>query len=109
MWTKRSRPRTDTAKRAGATLGRHLIGAGPDDTPFAPLPSFWSDQHDLRLQSYGAVALGDDVRVLEGDLHDEVAVGYHRDGRLTGVVLVGLGHRHPHYRALVATGVPSRA
>jgi NADPH-dependent 2,4-dienoyl-CoA reductase/sulfur reductase-like enzyme len=92
---------TDTAKRAGATLGRHLTGAEPDATPFAPLPSFWSDQYDFRLQSYGAAGLGDEIRVLEGDLDGEAAVGYHRRGRLTGVVLIGLGARYAHYRSLV--------
>ena len=91
---------TDTAKRAGATLGAHLSGTGIDEHPFAPIPSFWSDQYDLRIQSFGAVGLGDDVRVLEGDLDDDVVVGYHRDGRLVGVVLIGLPNRYQHYRAL---------
>ena len=96
---------TDTAKRAGATLGRHLVGEAADPTPFAPIPSFWSDQYDLRLQSFGAVGLGaDDVRVLEGDLDADVAVGYHREGRLVGVVLIGLPRRYQHYRALIAGG-----
>ncbi|HEU5353379.1 MAG TPA: FAD-dependent oxidoreductase [Actinocrinis sp.] len=94
---------TDTAKKAGNSLGRHLIGADPDPAPFAPIPSFWSDQYELRLQSFGAVGLGaQDVRVLEGDLDDEVAVGYHRDGRLVGVVLIGMAPRYQHYRALIA-------
>ncbi|MGW3999895.1 NAD(P)/FAD-dependent oxidoreductase [Amycolatopsis sp. NPDC004772] len=93
---------TDTGKRAGTTLGRHLTGAGGEEPPFTPLPSFWSDQYDFRLQSYGAVGLGDEVRVLEGDLDSEAAVGYHREGRLTGVVLLGLGGRYAHYRSLVA-------
>jgi hypothetical protein len=39
--------------------------------------------------------------VLEGDLDGEAAVGYHRRGRLTGVVLIGLGARYAHYRSLV--------
>lgn len=93
----------DTAKRAGSSLGRHLVGAAPDPSRFAPIPSFWSDQYDLRLQSFGAVGLGaGDVRVLEGDLDAEVAVGYHREGHLTGVVLIGLADRYQHYRALFA-------
>ena len=96
---------TDTAKRAGASLGRHLVGAEPDPAPFAPMPSFWSDQYELRLQSFGAVGLGtDDVRLLEGDLDADSAVGYHRAGRLVGVVLVGLPRRYQHYRALIADG-----
>ena len=94
---------TDTARKAGHTLGSYLVAAELDGTPFRPLPSFWSDQYDLRIQSFGAVGLGpQDIRVLEGDLDDEVAVGYHRDGELVGVVLVGLGGRHTFYRDLIA-------
>ena len=96
---------TDTAKRAGATLGAYLAGNELDGKPFAPIPSFWSDQYDLRLQSFGAVGLGgDDVRVLEGDLDDEVAVGYHLEGRLVGVALIGMASRYQHYRSVIAAG-----
>ncbi|MGW3952651.1 NAD(P)/FAD-dependent oxidoreductase [Streptomyces sp. NPDC004752] len=91
---------TDTAKHAARVLAAHLDGAGPDGvgpdgapaglTPFAPLPTFWSDQHDFRLQSFGAPALGkQDVRVLDGDPDGDVLVGYHTDGRLVGVVALG--------------------
>jgi NADPH-dependent 2,4-dienoyl-CoA reductase/sulfur reductase-like enzyme len=105
-WTMAS----DSARKAGTTLGRRLAGEPRDDTPFAPVPSFWSDQYDLRLQSFGAVELGgDDVRVLEGDPDgDEVAVGYHRDDRLVGVVLIGLASRYGHYRAVIADSSGSR-
>ncbi|MEU4225243.1 FAD/NAD(P)-binding oxidoreductase [Nonomuraea sp. NPDC026600] len=80
----------DTAKRAARTLAAHLTGTEPDPEPFAPLPTFWSDQHDFRLQSFGAPTLGlDDIRVLEGDLGGDVVVGYHAGGRLAGVVALG--------------------
>jgi NADPH-dependent 2,4-dienoyl-CoA reductase/sulfur reductase-like enzyme len=103
---------TDTARRAAATLARNLAAdpssataptAAAADAPFRPLPTFWSDQYDLRLQSFGAVDLGTDhVSVLEGDLDGgDVAVGYHRAGRLVGVALIGLPHRYMHYRALI--------
>ncbi|WP_369220843.1 NAD(P)/FAD-dependent oxidoreductase [Streptomyces sp. R39] len=75
----------DTAKHAARTL---VAGAAP--APFAPLPTFWSDQHDFRLQSFGAPGLGkQDVRVLDGDPEADVLVGYHHDGRLVGVVALG--------------------
>ncbi|WP_171059855.1 NAD(P)/FAD-dependent oxidoreductase [Streptomyces montanus] len=81
---------TDTAKHAARVLVAHLGGDPVDLTPFAPLPTFWSDQHDFRLQSFGAPVLGlDDVRVLDGDPEGDVLVGYHRDDRLTGVVALG--------------------
>ncbi len=71
---------TDTAKQAAATLAALMRGDEPDPAPFAPIPSFWSDQLDLRFQSFGAPQLGDDIRI-EGDLHDltsGVVATYHR-------------------------------
>ncbi|MFD7876380.1 NAD(P)/FAD-dependent oxidoreductase [Streptomyces sp. NPDC059766] len=84
---------TDTAKHAARTLVGRLTGADAEDAPFSPLPTFWSDQHEFRLQSFGAPALGkDDVRVLEGDPGGDVLAGYHADDRLVGVVALG-GHK----------------
>ena len=81
---------TDTAKRAARTLYAGLTGGGLDPAPFAPLPSFWSDQYEHRLQSFGAPALGlDDVRPLSGVDGGDLLVGYHRDGRLVGVAALG--------------------
>ncbi|WP_031484020.1 NAD(P)/FAD-dependent oxidoreductase [Streptomyces bicolor] len=81
---------TDTAKHAAKVLVAHLTGSAADLAPFAPLPTFWSDQHEFRLQSFGAPALGkDDVRVLDGDPDGDVLVGYHTAGRLVGVVALG--------------------
>ncbi|GGL01658.1 NAD(P)/FAD-dependent oxidoreductase [Streptomyces flaveus] len=83
---------TDTAKHAARTLAAHLAGGAVELAPFAPLPTFWSDQHDFRLQSFGAPGLGlEDVRVLDGEPEGDVLVGYHVGGRLVGVVALG-GH-----------------
>ncbi|MEU0383267.1 NAD(P)/FAD-dependent oxidoreductase [Streptomyces chartreusis] len=77
---------TDSARHAAKVL----VGGETGLAPFAPLPTFWSDQHDFRLQSFGAPVLGlGDVRVLDGDVSGDVLVGYHRDGRLVGVVALG--------------------
>ncbi|MCP9210293.1 NAD(P)/FAD-dependent oxidoreductase [Streptomyces sp. NEAU-Y11] len=81
----------DTARCAARSLVAALTGAERDPAPFAPLPTFWSDQHDFRLQSFGAPGLGTaDIRILDGDLTGDVVAGYHTaDGRLTGVVALG--------------------
>ncbi|MFF0970363.1 NAD(P)/FAD-dependent oxidoreductase [Streptomyces sp. NPDC003703] len=80
----------DTARHAARTLTAHLTGTEGARAPFAPLPTFWSDQHDLRLQCFGAPALGlDDVRVLDGDPAGDLVVGYHRGRRLVGVAALG--------------------
>ncbi|MEU6351369.1 FAD/NAD(P)-binding oxidoreductase [Streptomyces sp. NPDC047072] len=81
---------TDTAKHAARVLVAELSGAGGELDPFAPLPTFWSDQHEFRVQSFGAPALGlDDVRVLDVDPEGDVLVGYHARGLLVGVVALG--------------------
>ncbi len=109
---------TDTGKYAAAGLARALAGAaeggateggategGPAASGvFAAVPSFWSDQYEMRIQSFGVTGLAD-VRILEGDLDGDVAVGYHHEGMLAGVVLIGLGGRYTHYRGEIAATI----
>ncbi|HYY11236.1 MAG TPA: FAD-dependent oxidoreductase [Kineosporiaceae bacterium] len=96
---------TDTGRRAGAVLAAFLSGdaaryGATVATPWQVLPSFWSDQYELRLQSYGMPGLAEQggVRVLEGDLEGECVVGYERDGQLVGVVGLGMLPRVNAYR-----------
>ncbi|MBL8708951.1 MAG: FAD-dependent oxidoreductase [Rhodospirillaceae bacterium] len=85
-----------TARRAADHLARYLSGRRPSEEPFAPLPTFWSDQHGLRIQSAGMPSLGTRIEVLSGDLTPDamrrsgMALGYWRGDRLIGVVAVGL-------------------
>lgn len=98
---------TETGRRAAAALAAYLAGDGYDTVAreaFRPMPSFWSDQYDLRLQSFGAPGLAasqHDIRVLEGSLDDEVVVGYHRDDVLVGVVGIGMLRRVMDYRTAI--------
>lgn len=93
---------TDTAAHAARSLLRTLTGEPHEGAAFAPVPTFWSDQFGVRIQSFGMPALGlDDVRVLEGDLHEEAAVGFHRGGALVGVVLFGMAKKMLTYRAQI--------
>lgn len=105
---------TDTGRRAGAVLAAHLRGEGYEqvvDADWQLLPAFWSDQYDLRLQSYGMPGLADPggIRVLAGELAGECVVGYHRDGALVGVVGLGMlravnGYRDKVRRAPAVVG-----
>jgi NADPH-dependent 2,4-dienoyl-CoA reductase/sulfur reductase-like enzyme len=94
---------TDTGRRAGAVLAAYLSGdaaryAEVVATPWEVLPSFWSDQYDVRLQSYGMPGLADEVRLLEGDLEGECVVGYLKEGQLVGVVGLGMLRQVNAYR-----------
>jgi NADPH-dependent 2,4-dienoyl-CoA reductase/sulfur reductase-like enzyme len=98
----------DTARRAAATLHALLAGDPIDPHPFGPLPSFWSDQGDLRLQSFGSPGLADGVRIADGDPREPgrgLLATYHREGRLVGSVAVNLPPtRHRELReTLLAT------
>lgn len=82
---------TDTAKRAAASLVADLSGKPGPESPFAPVPSFWSDLLDLRLQAYGSPALGDELKVEEGDLTrlaEGLVATYLRDGAPVGILAV---------------------
>ena len=101
----------DTGRYAGKALG-HLLSQGEASPAFTPMPAFWSDQFELRIQSFGMPGLVTDaseIRVLEGDLDGEVVVGYHRNGTLVGVVLVGFVQSHLKYRAAVAESLEAAA
>ena len=103
---------TDTAKRAVTTLIADLDGRPADSATFSPLPAFWSDQYDVRLQGYGSPGDADTVRAIEGALpaNGETApepgtvIGYYRGDTLLGVVMVTpTSAQNLQYRALVDT------
>ncbi|MFJ2769688.1 NAD(P)/FAD-dependent oxidoreductase [Streptomyces sp. NPDC087300] len=82
----------DTARHAARTLVAGLTGAPRDPAPCAPLPSFWSDQFALRLQSFGQPGLADRVQLLSGepDASDgDLLYGYYQGERLIGVAALG--------------------
>jgi len=97
---------TDTARRAAPALVAGLTGRDLDPAPFAPVPSFWSDQYGLRVQSFGALGIADTVKLIEGDLDGEFVAGYERDGVLVGVVGIGLMKHLLEYRAEIAALAP---
>lgn len=97
---------TDTARRAAAVLVAEL--RDPDDTAvvdasWETVPSFWSDQGAIRLQSYGMPGLAppDGIRLLQGRLDDECVVGYFCDDDLVGVVGLGLAGALAGFRTQV--------
>ncbi len=77
---------TETGRRAGATLAALLTGEEPDRSPFRSLPSFWSDQYDAKLQSFGMPGLATRIVAVEGDVDGACIVEYHDDSGLVGVV-----------------------
>lgn len=77
---------TETGKRAGATLAALLAGREPDHTPFTAMPSFWSDQYDTKIQSFGMPGIATQIRVADGSVNGACIVEYSDDSGLVGVV-----------------------
>ena len=57
--------RTDATEQAQLVAERIMTG---DRAPYAPVPSFWSDQHDLKLRAHSHLRGHDGVNLAEGDL-----------------------------------------
>ncbi|AKE88219.1 MULTISPECIES: NAD(P)/FAD-dependent oxidoreductase [Rhodococcus] len=71
------------ATEQGMAAARTLLGKR---TPFAPVPYFWSDQYDVRIQVYGRPTAADFTAV-EGSLDEGPFAAVQRDasGRTTAV------------------------
>lgn len=95
----------EQAAIAARTLLHPADSGGFPETPHT-IPSFWSDQHGVRIRSLGLPHLADEARITEHDLpgrHLEVA--YHRDGELVGALTVNRARRLAAYRPRIAETV----
>ncbi|MDF2264604.1 FAD-dependent oxidoreductase [Streptomyces coacervatus] len=81
--------RTNAAEQ-GMAAARNLLR--PDARkPFAPVPYFWSDQYDMKVQAYGYLRGHDEVAVVDGDLAEGRFVAAYRTGeRVSGALAVGM-------------------
>jgi NADPH-dependent 2,4-dienoyl-CoA reductase/sulfur reductase-like enzyme len=72
------------ATEQGMAAARTLLGTGE---PYSPIPYFWTDQYDVKIQAYGAFPDGAVPSVAAGDVGaGRFAVTYAHDGLVTGVV-----------------------
>ncbi|MFC7310310.1 NAD(P)/FAD-dependent oxidoreductase [Streptomyces monticola] len=101
------------ATEQGMAAARNLLavlrpGLGLTATPFAPVPYFWSDQYDVKLQAYGLLTPGGQThtQIVDGDRPSAAAL-YGEDGLATGVAAAGLPPRTVRaLRAVIATPAP---
>jgi NADPH-dependent 2,4-dienoyl-CoA reductase/sulfur reductase-like enzyme len=87
--TMRIEHRTNAAEQ-GLAVARNLLEPTAR-RPFAPVPYFWSDQYDLKIQAYGNLRGHEEVAVVDGDLGTNRFIAAYRNGdRLVGIVAVGM-------------------
>jgi NADPH-dependent 2,4-dienoyl-CoA reductase/sulfur reductase-like enzyme len=88
------------AVEQGAAAAVTLL-RGDEAPPFAPVPYFWSDHYDRKIQMVGRAAPGDEMSIVDGSVDERRFVAaYGRHGRLVAALgvnrpakVMGLGRR----------------
>jgi 3-phenylpropionate/trans-cinnamate dioxygenase ferredoxin reductase component len=99
----------DNALEMGAHAARRLLaepafGSRPA-AAYDPVPWFWSDQYDRKIQLAGRSTGADEVKVIDGSTDDRRFVALYRRGdRVVGVLSMNRPRLLVTYRALVARG-----
>ena len=95
--------RMNATEQAIAAAG-NLLG---DHRPFGPIPYFWTDQYDTRIQAYGSFPDGAEIKVLHGDPADRrFVVAYGHQGAVAGLLGWNAARELRELRSLVAEHVP---
>ena len=92
----------DNAIEQGMAAARRLL-AGDNAVPFAPVPWFWSDQYDRKIQLAGRSGPDDEVVVVTGSPDERrFAAIYGRAGRVVAVLGFNRPRHVMQYRRLIA-------
>jgi 3-phenylpropionate/trans-cinnamate dioxygenase ferredoxin reductase subunit len=99
----------DNAIAMGEHAARRLLAsaAAPDEPgeAYDPVPWFWSDQYDRKLQLAGWASGADEMLVVDGSLDERRFAALYRQGdRLSGVVAMNRPRLVVAYRRLIERG-----
>ncbi len=96
------------AAEQGALAASNLISeaAGQPRVDYAPVPFFWSEQYDHRIQFLGHASGDDDVQIVAGSVESrQFAALYGRAGRLRGVLGLNMPRAVMPFRKHLLEGV----
>ncbi|MEU5029117.1 NAD(P)/FAD-dependent oxidoreductase [Streptomyces milbemycinicus] len=95
------------ATEQGMAVAAGILG---EQRPFAPVPYFWSDQYDARIQAYGIFPDGADVTIVHGSPDDRSFVAaYGHEGKVVGVLGWNSHRELRKHRQLVVDHAPHPA
>ncbi|MEM9467540.1 MAG: FAD-dependent oxidoreductase [Actinomycetota bacterium] len=96
----------DNAIEQGVHAAERLLVDDTDAVAFEPVPWFWSDQYDRKIQLAGRVRADDDTHLATGSLEERrFAVLYGRAGRLVGVLGFNRPRHVMQYKTMIQDGV----
>ena len=91
------------AVEQGAAAAKRLLAGPGEAVDFAPVPYFWSDQYDAKIQFLGRCRPSDEVRIVDGSIEERRFVAlFGRDGRLFGALAFNRPRLLMAYRKLLA-------
>lgn len=91
------------AVEQGAAAAKRLLAGPGEAVDFTPVPYFWSDQYDAKIQFLGRCCPTDEVRIVDGSVEDRRFVAlFARDGRLFGALAFNRPRLLMAYRKLLA-------
>jgi NADPH-dependent 2,4-dienoyl-CoA reductase/sulfur reductase-like enzyme len=95
------------AVEQGTYVAERLAGTESGAAPFAPVPFFWSDQYDVKIQFAGRLRADDEQHVVAGSESErKLTALYARAGRLTGVLCLSRPRDLAKYRRMIAARAP---
>ncbi len=93
------------AAEGGAAAARNLLAGSAAAVPYDPIPFFWSDQYQTKIQVIGLPGPDDEAVVVEGSVEEGKLVALYRRGDRLRAVLAFSRPRHlMTYRPLLAAG-----
>jgi NADPH-dependent 2,4-dienoyl-CoA reductase/sulfur reductase-like enzyme len=91
------------AVEQGAAAAKRLLAGPGEAVDFVPVPYFWSDQYDAKIQFLGRCCPTDEVRIVDGSLEERRFVAlFGRAGRLFGALAFNRPRLLMAYRKLLA-------
>jgi NADPH-dependent 2,4-dienoyl-CoA reductase/sulfur reductase-like enzyme len=88
------------AGEQGEYVAKRILGLVAE--PFKPVPYFWSDQYDLKIQAFGLLRGHDEMRIVDGAVEDGAFLALYRKGsRLAGVLGVRKARALGDWRSLI--------
>ena len=95
----------DNAVEQGGHAARRLLQSDDEAEPFTPVPWFWSDQYDRKIQLAGRIRPDDEMRIVTGSVEERrFAALYGRAGRLVGVLGFNRPRHVMQYKSLIENG-----
>jgi 3-phenylpropionate/trans-cinnamate dioxygenase ferredoxin reductase component len=95
------------AAEQGVAAARSLLAGPAAAEPYSPVPYFWSDQYDTKIQVLGHPHPDDEVIVVDGSLDERRFVAlYGRAGKLTAALGFSRPRQLMGFRPLVEAQAP---